>query len=203
MFQLRDVHRVRWRHKVQQSIEIKDLSSVLQRQFAKLRAELNFLLSIVLMNRFIYSNRHIGSHLLHAEYLYSLIDLLLNVAVFWDIAPCSPNVNRRFGGTYHLHLRGLDGYEPATRWFLARLIFDPEDGGDTFLRNVYSQANCTPLYLRRWQHSKLPQWEPQVLQTSIHILIVFFCYEFPFYMKILFTFNFNKIEIKWCLLSFS
>jgi hypothetical protein len=26
---------------------------------------------------------------------------------FWDITPCSPlSVNRRFGGTYHLHLQG-------------------------------------------------------------------------------------------------
>jgi hypothetical protein len=28
-------------------------------------------------------------------------------SVFWDITPCSPlKVNRRFGGTYHLHLQG-------------------------------------------------------------------------------------------------
>jgi hypothetical protein len=29
----------------------------------------------------------------------------MNVAVFWNIAPCSPHVSRRFGGTYHLHLQ--------------------------------------------------------------------------------------------------
>jgi hypothetical protein len=27
-------------------------------------------------------------------------------AVFWDVAPCRCGVNRRFGGTYHLHLQG-------------------------------------------------------------------------------------------------
>jgi hypothetical protein len=27
----------------------------------------------------------------------------MNVAIFWDIPPCSFYVNRRFGGTYHLH----------------------------------------------------------------------------------------------------
>jgi hypothetical protein len=27
-------------------------------------------------------------------------------------------------------------WPPAERWFLARRIFDPEDGGDTFLRNA-------------------------------------------------------------------
>jgi hypothetical protein len=32
--------------------------------------------------------------------------ILLSVAVFRDIAPCSPYMIRRFGGTYHLHLHG-------------------------------------------------------------------------------------------------
>jgi hypothetical protein len=27
-------------------------------------------------------------------------------AVFWDVAPCRYFVNRRFGGTYRLHLQG-------------------------------------------------------------------------------------------------
>jgi hypothetical protein len=27
-------------------------------------------------------------------------------AVFWDVAPCRSFVNRRFGGTYSLHLHG-------------------------------------------------------------------------------------------------
>jgi hypothetical protein len=27
-------------------------------------------------------------------------------AVFWDMAPCRSGVNRRFGGTYRLHLHG-------------------------------------------------------------------------------------------------
>jgi hypothetical protein len=30
----------------------------------------------------------------------------LNVAILWDMPPQSPYVNRRFGGTYHLHLQG-------------------------------------------------------------------------------------------------
>jgi hypothetical protein len=28
-------------------------------------------------------------------------------AVFWDVAPCIYVVNRRFGGTYRLHLQGI------------------------------------------------------------------------------------------------
>jgi hypothetical protein len=27
-------------------------------------------------------------------------------AIFWDVAPCRSCVNRRFRGTYHLHLQG-------------------------------------------------------------------------------------------------
>jgi hypothetical protein len=32
-------------------------------------------------------------------------------------------------------------YPPAARWFLALLIFDPEDGGDMFHRNVGSHKD--------------------------------------------------------------
>jgi hypothetical protein len=32
-------------------------------------------------------------------------------AVFWDVAPCSSGVNRRFGGTYRLHLQGRGEYK--------------------------------------------------------------------------------------------
>jgi hypothetical protein len=32
--------------------------------------------------------------------------VVMNVTIFWDIAPTSPYVNWRFGGTYHLHLQG-------------------------------------------------------------------------------------------------
>jgi hypothetical protein len=38
----------------------------------------------------------------------------------------------------------------CSRWFLARLIFDPEDWGDTFLRNVSSYTDYTALYPRTW-----------------------------------------------------
>jgi hypothetical protein len=34
---------------------------------------------------------------------------------------------------------------PATRCFLARLIFDPEDGGDMFHRNVGSHTDYMAL----------------------------------------------------------
>jgi hypothetical protein len=31
---------------------------------------------------------------------------VLKNAVFWDVAPCTASVNRRFGGMYRLHLQG-------------------------------------------------------------------------------------------------
>jgi hypothetical protein len=44
---------------------------------------------------------------------------------------------------------------PAPCWFLAWLIFNPEDGGDTFFRNVSSHMDYMALYPRRWQHLML------------------------------------------------
>jgi hypothetical protein len=65
-------------------------------------------------------------------------------AVFWDVAPCRSYVNRRFGGTYRLHLHG--------RKIVNRKFFYPEDGGDTFLRNVVSHKIYTAPHPRR-RHS--------------------------------------------------
>jgi hypothetical protein len=44
---------------------------------------------------------------------------------------------------------------PATARFLARLIFYPEDGGDTFLRNISLHTEYTALHPRSWQHSNV------------------------------------------------
>jgi hypothetical protein len=47
--------------------------------------------------------------------------LALKNAVFWDVAPCRYCVNRRFGGTYRLHLPGRKTRERGTsvsRWLL-------------------------------------------------------------------------------------
>jgi hypothetical protein len=45
-------------------------------------------------------------------------------AVFWYVAPCSSCVNRRFGGTYRLHIQGRKIREQSaatcSRYFLAR-----------------------------------------------------------------------------------
>jgi hypothetical protein len=52
---------------------------------------------------------YVGSEVLTA--------VVMKSTIFWDITPCSPlSVNRRFGGTYRLHLHGRKnklGKEPA------------------------------------------------------------------------------------------
>jgi hypothetical protein len=53
--------------------------------------------------------------------------------IFWDITPCGPlKVNRRFGGTYRLHLLATCFHAG----FLLGLVVDPKYAGDMFLRNV-------------------------------------------------------------------
>jgi hypothetical protein len=54
------------------------------------------------------------------------------------------------------------------RWF-AELFFDPEDGGDTFLRNVgYHSTHYTASYPRRRYASKPPLSKPQILHKFIY-----------------------------------
>jgi hypothetical protein len=86
---------------------------------------------------------------------------IINAAIFWDIAPLSPYENRRFGGTYHLHLQSRSSVEKGTRVFmatcytLASCLVNSylEDGGDISLRNVDSHTIYTALHLGRWQRS--------------------------------------------------
>jgi hypothetical protein len=86
------------------------------------------------------------------------------IAIFWDIAPCGPFMNRCFGGTYHLVLQDRKSAEqetggwhltshPLQHWFLAPLTFCPEDGGDMFFRKIGSHTDHTALHPRIWQHS--------------------------------------------------
>jgi hypothetical protein len=43
-----------------------------------------------------------------------LAAVVMNVAIFRDIAPCSPYVNRRFGRMYHLNIHGQQSAEQET-----------------------------------------------------------------------------------------
>jgi hypothetical protein len=94
--------------------------------------------------------------------------VVIKSTIFWDITPCSPlRVNRRFGGTYRLHLQcrktSRAWNQSESRWqaelcfhagFLLGLFFDPEDRGDMFLRNVgWLSTDYTALYHRIWYSS--------------------------------------------------
>jgi hypothetical protein len=70
----------------------------------------------------------------------------MNVAIFWNMAPCSPYVNRRFEATYNLHLQGRKSAEQETSVYRV-------PRGDNFLRNVCSHTDYTAVCPRIWRHS--------------------------------------------------
>jgi hypothetical protein len=65
-----------------------------------------------------------------------LTTVVMNAAIAWDTAPCSPYMKPTF----------RRNVSPSARWFLARMIFDYDDGGDTFFRNVGSHTDYKALY---------------------------------------------------------
>jgi hypothetical protein len=58
----------------------------------------------------------------------STVSLGIEVAMFRVIGPCSPYVQH--------FTKAL-----AASWFLVRLVFEPEDGDDMYLRNVGSDTD--------------------------------------------------------------
>jgi hypothetical protein len=65
-----------------------------------------------------------------------LAEIMLRVLTFWDTAPCTPYVNRCFGGIYHFHLQGRKSAEEETG--VQKMA---EDRGDAFLRSVCSHTD--------------------------------------------------------------
>jgi hypothetical protein len=60
----------------------------------------------------------------------SFFNLIISVrknADFWDVAPCRSCVNRRFGGTYRLHLQTIS-YSETSVHTRSTLRHIPEDG---------------------------------------------------------------------------
>jgi hypothetical protein len=80
--------------------------------------------------------------------------VVMKSIIFWDMTPCSPSSsNRRFGGTYRLHLATC-----LLAGFCWTYFFDPEDGGDMFLRNVgWNSTDHTASYPSR-RYSSFPEW---------------------------------------------
>jgi hypothetical protein len=78
---------------------------------------------------------------------------VVTMSVFWDITLCSPlKINRRFGLTCRLHFedRRSRAFFIFHADFLLGILFDPEDGGDIFLRNFGRfLMDYTALYPRR------------------------------------------------------
>jgi hypothetical protein len=83
--------------------------------------------------------------------------VIMKNAVFWDVAPCRSCVNRRFGGIFRLHLEGKKIRERGTSvkmWLQTTRGFSyPEDGGETFFRNVGSHRIYTVPHGRRLHSS--------------------------------------------------
>jgi hypothetical protein len=81
--------------------------------------------------------------------------VVMKSTIFWDVTPCCLlSCNRRFGGTYRLHLQGQAGGKLATCLLAGscwNYFFGPEDGGDMFLRNVgCNSKDYMTSYPRRW-----------------------------------------------------
>jgi hypothetical protein len=66
-------------------------------------------------------------------------------AVFWDVAPCKSLVNRRFGGTYRLHIQGRQTliFLPW-RW---RRYFPPKRRFTQDIHGATSQKTAFSIYL--------------------------------------------------------
>jgi hypothetical protein len=133
----------------------------------------------------------------HSEISYKYVGfevltaVVMKSTIFWDTTPCSPlNVNRRFGGTYRLHLQGRKissaRNQRESRWqaellslppaFLLIIFFHPEDGGDMLLRNVgWLSTDYTALYPRR-QYSFYSIYSQYILHTvSIQYCVQTLC----------------------------
>jgi hypothetical protein len=54
--------------------------------------------------------------------------------VFRVVTPCSSETAKRLGGTYSLHFQGKKSQYASGFWL--NLLFDPENGSNTFLRKV-------------------------------------------------------------------
>jgi hypothetical protein len=72
---------------------------------------------------------------------------LLKNAVFWGVALCRSCVNRRFGGTYRLHLQGRKIREQGTS--LSRWLQTELNPHNKELHNLYSSPSIITMIKSR------------------------------------------------------
>jgi hypothetical protein len=94
-------------------------------------------------------------------------------------------VNRPFGGTCRLHLQGhpllATCFHAA---FLLGLFFDPEDGGDMFLRKVgWLSTDYMALYPRRYNFNNTVCFDKAFLAVQVRIICVRCCIKCKFLLK--------------------
>jgi hypothetical protein len=68
----------------------------------------------------------------------------------WVVVAVICCVDQCFGGTYCLQTAAI-----CSCWFLALGFFYPEDGGDTFIRNIGSHKNYTAPHPRKRRSSRV------------------------------------------------
>jgi hypothetical protein len=82
--------------------------------------------------------------------------------IFWDITPCSPlSVNRRFGGTYRLHLQGRSEQETSVKGVNQRQLTL------NVLYGVISQKIILFSKILSGYPVFLAKFEPNLLNTSL------------------------------------
>jgi hypothetical protein len=95
----------------------------------------------------------------------------LNADIFWDIAPCSPYVNRRFGGKYPLHLQGKN--QPSKKLSSSRSEnvrttrrCNPEDGNSIDLSLSSEGTSSAAIQDIPITHCLIYKSPPRVLMLS-------------------------------------
>jgi hypothetical protein len=86
-------------------------------------------------------------------------DTVQKSSIFWNIT-----IRWKSTDVSEKHVPSLFSYLLQARFVLG-IFFDPEDGGDMFLRNVgWLSADYMALYHRRYNSSYSPVWGPRILQ---------------------------------------
>jgi hypothetical protein len=118
-----------------------------------------------------------------------LAEVTKKSTVFWVVTPCSPERARLLGRTYRFYLQGRRVREeskqqlslpPGSAGFLPCLLFNPEDRGDIFIRNVGLSPNYAavphfnqPQIMRLEAVNSLPILGFRISSKSRYLPIIF------------------------------